>query len=272
MLPAAPGYAGRMNTLSPAAAPVHLTLITGTSRGLGAALATQRLREGHQVVGIGRRSCPELAALAEARGDRLSQWVIDLADPLPAAQTFAACLDQLADAPRWASVSLIHNAALLSPPGPLHSTDLQAASSALRVGLESVLLLSAVFLDRTAAWGCPRKLLNISSGMGRRAMAGSAVYCAAKAGMDHLSRALALEQAALPDGARVVSLAPGVIDTGMQVQLRGADPSAFPERERFVQLQQQGLLDSPAEAARKVLAYLDREDFGQNPVADVRDA
>ena len=98
-------------------------------------------------------------------------------------------------------------------------------------------------------------MLNISSGLGRRAMAGSALYCAAKAGMDHLSRSLALEEESVPNGARVVSLAPGVIDTDMQVQLRGADAAAFPERERFVQLQRCGLLDSPASIAFGVTVY-----------------
>ncbi|MBE0550171.1 MAG: SDR family oxidoreductase, partial [Rubrivivax sp.] len=102
--------------------------------------------------------------------------------------------------------------------------------------------------------------------------AGSASYCAAKAGLDHLARAVAQEQAALPHGARIVALAPGVIDTDMQVQLRSADPALFPERERFVDLQSAGQLDSPAQAAAKVLRYLDRGDFGTHPVADVRDA
>ena len=117
-----------------------------------------------------------------------------------------------------------------------------------------------------------RQVLLISSGLGRRAMAGSASYCAAKAGLDHLARVVALEESGLPHGARIVSLAPGVIDTDMQVQLRSADPALFPERERFVGLQTAGQLDSPAQAAAKVLRYLDRADFGANPVADVRDA
>jgi NAD(P)-dependent dehydrogenase (short-subunit alcohol dehydrogenase family) len=102
-------------------------------------------------------------------------------------------------------------------------------------------------------------------------MAGAAGYCAVKAGMDHFSRAMALEQAEQTNGVKVVSLAPGVIDTGMQQQLRNADPQRFPERERFANLKSQGLLDSPAQAAAKVVAYLRRADFGANPVADVRD-
>jgi NAD(P)-dependent dehydrogenase (short-subunit alcohol dehydrogenase family) len=70
----------------------------------------------------------------------------------------------------------------------------------------------------------------------------------------------------------VVSLAPGVIDTDMQIQLRAADPLLFPERERFVGLKTGGQLDSPAQAAAKVLRLLDRDDIGTEPVADVRGA
>ena len=103
-------------------------------------------------------------------------------------------------------------------------------------------------------------------------MAGSGSYCAAKAGLDHLARAVALEEAAKPHGARIVSLAPGVIDTDMQVQLRASDAALFPDRVRFVEMKETGQLDSPSIAAAKMLRYLDRADFGTQPVGDVRDA
>ena len=90
------------------------------------------------------------------------------------------------------------------------------------------MLLTAAFWRPPKAGPCPRKVLNISSGLGRRAMASQAAYCAAKAGMDHFTRCVALDEAIKPHGAKVCSLAPGVIDTDMQVQLRGADPAAFP--------------------------------------------
>jgi NAD(P)-dependent dehydrogenase (short-subunit alcohol dehydrogenase family) len=142
----------------------------------------------------------------------------------------------------------------------------------VRVGLEAALLTTAAFLRATSAWPVPRKVVLVSSGLGRRAMAGSASYCAAKAGMDHLARAVALEEAGQPNGARIVSLAPGIIDTDMQVTLRTADPARFPERDRFLGFKTAGQLDSPAAAAAKLLRYLDRPDFGSNPVGDVRDA
>jgi len=234
---------------------MHLYIVTGSSRGLGAALVQQLAQPGNAVVGIARRLHPALQA---------EQWTLDLADPLPAAERLQAWLRANTG---WQSATLINNAALLSEPGPLAASDLTQLSAALRVGLEAPTLLSRVFLAETA--GVPtRRILNISSGLGRRAMAGSAAYCAVKAGLDHLSRALALEE---PD-VGIVSLAPGVIDTDMQLQLRSADPVLFPERERFVGLHTGGQLDSPDQAAAKVLRALARPDFGQNPVADVRDA
>jgi NAD(P)-dependent dehydrogenase (short-subunit alcohol dehydrogenase family) len=102
-------------------------------------------------------------------------------------------------------------------------------------------------------------------------MASQAAYCAAKAGMDHFTRCLALDEARNPQGAKVCSLAPGVIDTDMQVQLRGADIAEFPDKNNFLNLKLKNQLTSPAEAAKQVLGYLARPDFGANPVADVRD-
>jgi hypothetical protein len=58
----------------------------------------------------------------------------------------------------------------------------------------------------------------------------------------------------------------------MQVQLRSADRSRFPEGAQFEAFKTEGRLDSPAAAAAKVLRFLAREDFGREPVADVRQA
>ena len=241
-----------------------LTIITGASRGLGLALLEQRLQQGHHVLAIARKPPPVQHAA-------LTAWCADLADPAPVAARLEAWLHEQ-DPATLASASLINNAGVVSELAPLGAIAAADLANALRVGLEAPLLLTSAFLRATAAWALPRKLLFISSGLGRRAMAGSASYCAAKAGMDHLARAIALEEALLPNGARVASLAPGVIDTDMQVQLRAADPARFPERERFVGLQTAGQLDSPAGAAAKVLRLLDRDDFGVNVITDVREA
>lgn len=255
------------------------TIITGASRGLGLAIATQLLAKGHRLLTIQRAPNAALANFTVGRSpergngaDGLEQWSVDLTSPLEVAERLRQWVAGLRRG-GLSGINLINNAAVLVEPGPLESADFNAISQALRAGLEAPVLLSAAFLaaSHDLASDVPRKILNISSGLGRTAMAGSAVYCATKAGMDHLSRSLALEAAQHPHGARIVSLAPGVIDTDMQVQLRGADPSAFANQHRFADLKSQGLLDTPESAAAKVIAFLERPDFGKTVIADVRD-
>ncbi|MBU6258523.1 MAG: SDR family NAD(P)-dependent oxidoreductase [Burkholderiales bacterium] len=243
-----------------------LTIVTGSSRGLGLALAQALLQRGHLVLAIARGATP----IADAAPGRLVAWQQDLADSGTAAARLEAWLTAQ-DGAALASATLINNAGVVSDPAPLAAGRADELARALRVGLEAPLLLTAAFLRASAGWALARKVLLVSSGLGRRGMAGSASYCAAKAGLDNLARAVALEEAARPDGARIVSLAPGVIDTDMQAQLRHADPARFPERAGFVALKEQGRLDSPSQAAEKVLRFLARSDYGARPVTDLRE-
>lgn len=246
-----------------------LVILTGASRGLGQGVAAQYLAQGAFVLGLARHHAGALKAC-----DTLEQWPVDLGDPLPVAARLGAWLAEFearagGKAPR--RVRLIHNAAMLSEPGDVAGSDPAALAQSLRIGLEAPAALTAAFLRATAHWSdADRRVLFVSSGLGRRAMAGSAAYCAQKAGLDHFARALALEEQARPGGARVASVAPGIIDTDMQRQLRGADPQRFPERARFDEFHRSGALDSPAAAAAKLIALLERDDYGSDPVTDVR--
>jgi benzil reductase ((S)-benzoin forming) len=244
--------------------PAPLTIITGASRGLGLAMALQLHGARHRLLTISRSRSAELPAA-------VTQWGADLVDALLLADRLEAWL-RGQDRAVIGELTLIHNAALVHEPRPLPEVTSDELSRGLRASLEAPLFLSAAFLRATADWTMPRKLLFISSGLGRRGMAGTAAYCAAKAGLDNLARALQLEEAERPHGAKVVSLAPGVIDTDMQVTMRGADPARFSSQGMFASLKSGGQLDSPAQAAVKVLRCLARPDFGAQAVVDVRDA
>jgi benzil reductase ((S)-benzoin forming) len=248
----------------------HLYILTGGSRGMGLAIARQLLQAEHELICIARHANTELALAAQKTEAALSQWTQDLSDGQAASERLGHWLERQ-DPAQWRSATLINNAGTIPPIVPLSHAHPQDLAQALRVGLEAPMQLSACFLGATEHWNMPRKVLNISSGLGRKAMASQAAYCAAKAGMDHFTRCMALDEAQKPHGAKVCSLAPGVIDTDMQVQLRSATSSAFPDQPRFAQLQEKGLLTSPEEAARQVLAFLNRPDFGQDPIGDVRD-
>ena len=247
-----------------------LTIITGASRGMGLAMARQLLLSGDTVLCVSRTTQTALEHRATDTGTTLLQWTHDLADGASLGIRLHAWLGDMSQKV-WASASLINNAGVIPRIGPLSSSDPLDLARALSVGLEAPMQLTAAFLRATESWSCQRKVLNVSSGLGRRAMASQAGYCAAKAGMDHFTRCVALEEGLKPQGARLCSLAPGVIDTDMQVQLRAADAMDFPDQASFLGLKASGSLTSPDEAARRLLAYLARPDFGANPVADVRD-
>jgi benzil reductase ((S)-benzoin forming) len=247
----------------------HLYILTGASRGMGLAMAQQLLAPEHALLCISHTPSEDLAAQAAHTDCKLEQWPLDLEHSREA----AAMLRQWLGRPgaRYTSATLINNAGVIPQRiTPLDQADTDDLARSLRVNLEAPMLLCASFLQASAHWQVPRKILNISSGLGRRPMAAQAAYCAAKAGMDNFTRCLALEEALKPHGAKVCSLAPGVIDTEMQMQLRSTEAESFPDRERFIQLKAGAQLTSPTDAAARVLAYLARADFGSDPVADVR--
>ncbi|MFO6419270.1 SDR family NAD(P)-dependent oxidoreductase [Hylemonella sp. W303a] len=265
---------------------MDLIVLTGATRGLGLAMAGQLISQ-YDPGQAGQRhlhllcisrgvndSLADQAQQVRKTGFTLMQWPLDLSRSVEAGNALGRWLREQ-DGENYVSATLINNAGVIPGIAPLATLTPEEISQALRVNLEAPMSLSAAFLGATDRWaeehGTRRKILNISSGLGRRPMASQAVYCAAKAGMDHYTRCLALEEARKPHGAKVCALAPGVVDTDMQAQMRGADAAVFPDRERFNLLQSTGLLDSPAVAARKVLAWLARPDFGQDVVADVRD-
>lgn len=250
--------------------PRALTVLTGASRGLGAAMARQLLAPDVVLLTMSRRSDAALEARAVAAGATLEQWSLDLADSASAAARLETWLRNQRQP--FSSATLINNAALAGKTGPIDRSDADSITSVVRVGLEAPMLLTSAFLRATRDWDIELKVLNISSGAGKKPLAGTAAYCAVKAGLDHFSRVVSVDESARNGGAKIVSLAPGVIDTQMQTELRESDPRDFPDQPRFVAMKEQGQLMTASEAAAKVLAFLHRPDFGTHPVADVRDS
>ena len=252
---------------------VHLTVLSGASRGLGRAIAEQvLLQPGKQrLLCISRKPDSSLDALAREAAAELDQWTADLIDAKPAAGQLHEWLRQFDDE-TFDTVTLVNNAGTVASLRRLGDSDGGDVINALRVGLEAPMMLTAAFLSGTSAWRAQRRVLNVSSSAGRKPVSGQAPYCAAKAGMDHYTRVVALEQSVVPNGARLVSIAPGNMDTDMQHQLRNSDPAQFPDGPRFVRFKAEGRLQHPAAVAEKMLGLLARKDFGDDPVVYLHDA
>jgi benzil reductase ((S)-benzoin forming) len=91
-----------------------------------------------------------------------------------------------------------------------------------------LMLASAVATASVSAGD--RRIVHISSGAGRTAYPGWSIYCATKAALDHHARTVVLDA---NRALRICSVAPGVIDTGMQAEIRGSGEEKFPLREKF---------------------------------------
>jgi benzil reductase ((S)-benzoin forming) len=213
---------------------MNLYVVTGTSRGLGAALARQVAAEaGNELVTLSRRGADIEADLA------------DMAQVRRACEALAARLQ----GKRYDKAVLVNNAGVVAPVGPLDAVEARALEDSLNVNLLAPMLLMQAFLRATAPVPL-RRIVNISSGAGRRPIFGWSAYCAAKAGLDMASRVVALECETRGLAVEVVSLAPGVIDTDMQALVRAADAAQFVDVERFRALKAQGALrDADAVAA-----------------------
>lgn len=261
--------------------PAQLYIITGASRGLGQAIAAQLLAEPQvHVLSIARHTSAALEAEAQRSGAQLAQWTLDLLDVAPAcerlSQWLAAWLDQYPSSQSdGVGLHLINNAALLPAHiAPVSDTDAASIDRVLHLNLHVPMQLTAQFLRSTEAWaqasGASRKLLNISSGLARVAMASMAPYSAAKAGLDQFTRCLAKEELRKPHGARVCALAPGVVDTGMQQQMREATEQDFPDAKGFRFLHASGRLMQVQTAAKMALELLHHPNFGAEPLAELR--
>lgn len=238
-------------------------IVTGHSRGLGAAIADTLLARGVRVLGVARRDNPDLAA---RHASTLTQAQVDLADPVALVQWLdgGALAAFLAGADR---VVLVNNAGSLGPVGPLGTQAPEDTARAVALNVTAPLILADA-LVRATPMASERRILHVSSGVARRPLPGWSVYCATKAAVDHHARTVASD--ALP-GVTIASLAPGVIDTDMQAQIRNSDVEAFPMLAHFQALKREGQLSSPQECAGRLVDYLLSDRFRNGDISDLRE-
>jgi len=242
---------------------MNLYIVTGTTQGLGRALAER----------IAQDPDNELVALARAPDGPIPGGARIEADLADASSVERACdrVEQRIRGKGYAKAVLVNNAGVVAPVGRLESVDPAALERNLAVNLVAPMLLMRRFLRMTEGAAALRRVINISSGAGRRPISGWSAYCAAKAGLDMASRVAALEARSSGAAVEVVSLAPGVIDTGMQGTVRQASPEAFADVERFRRMKAQGALRPAADVAADILRLEAAGRLAGEPVADLRE-
>ena len=219
-------------------------MITGASRGLGAGLAARFAERGVRLALCARHEPP---APDGADGGDVVTASVDVTDA-EAVDRFAAKVGgELGPIDLW-----INNAGLLEPIAPLRDADPTQLEAHVRTNVLGVLYGSRAYVRHLRHAGRGGVLVNISSGAAATVYEGWVAYCATKAAVDQATRVVAAEEAGI--GLRAYAVAPGAVDTDMQVAIRAMSPEVFPQVERFRKKAETGELNSPRWVADHILA------------------
>jgi NAD(P)-dependent dehydrogenase (short-subunit alcohol dehydrogenase family) len=223
-------------------------LITGASRGLGAATACWLAQLGCKIV-LNGRSTAALEDVAKRVSEIGGEAFVVTGD----VGELDVCRDLIERSlNKFGSIDcLINNAAVIEPIGNFYDVDPVLWKKAMDINLVAPLALA-----RFAAESLRKRqgrVINVSTGAAVHPLPAWNAYCASKAGLHHLTRTMAVEEKQITS----LSLRPGVIDTAMQDQIRRDGPGHMPSdlTTYFQQLKETKRLEPP-EVPAKAMAWL----------------
>jgi len=225
--------------------------ITGTSSGIGKALAEKALNDGHRVVGISRRN--------NISHNNYKHLSYDLSD-LENYQKINFSVNKEAE-----EVILVNNAGTLGDVKPVGRLDPAAIERAYQINVVAPSVLCKLLISQLPEK--KKKIINISSGAGQYPVPGWSTYCASKAAIDLFTRVLVKDYPEVEAWA----IAPGIVDTEMQGEIRQLEEQDFPEVNRFKEYKQKGELTSPEEVAQKLMAVVEEPSKAPDTVFSLRD-
>lgn len=219
-----------------------LVVVTGGSRGIGAAVC-RAAPDGARIVDVSRSG-------GAPRAEHLSA---DLSDPASWSTVGDRFVDLVADHDR---TILVHAAGTLTPVGFAGEVDGDDYATAVLLNAAAGQVLGHHYLAAVRGRPGRHQVCMVTSGAATSAYPGWSVYGPGKAALDHWVRTVGEEQH-VRGGVEVCAVAPGVVDTAMQEQIRGTDPADFPRVGKFHQLYEDGQLRDPDAVARQLWSVLD---------------
>lgn len=232
----------------------HLALVTGTTSGIGEAIARLLLERGWRVAGLARRS----ASIQDPNYIHVS---VDLGDAGALRAAFAAHIGPLTAAPTLQRVALVNNAADVALYGPLPEVDANDMLRAYAVNSVAPTLLMGLLVRHAAASAAVR-IVNVSTAAARAAYPGLGTYAMTKAALRLAGMVMAEELQCGPRDRRdisILSYEPGVVDTPMQLAARSSSPSLLPIVDVFKGFKANGDLVAPDLPARDVVSYIESD-------------
>lgn len=225
--------------------------ITGTSKGIGKAIAELLLTNNYLVFGFSRNN--------NIKHQNFTFIKIDLSN-----------LDQVQKLQlpkvKAEKIILINNAATIGEINPLHLKAKNAIINEYNLNSITPTLLCKHFIQ---TYPTEKKLiLNISSGAANKAIASWSTYCATKSALNSLTAVIDEEK---HQNLKILSISPGAVDTNMQEEIRSSDPKNFPLHQNFVDYYTNNELISPKLVALKLLKIIEKRDDFEGILLNLRD-
>jgi benzil reductase ((S)-benzoin forming) len=237
-----------------------LYIITGCSKGLGKGILEKTVEnKDHHVVGISRSPL-------EISRDNFSHISLDLAD-IPA---LLAQMENIFPAGNFQRIVLINNAGWIGEIAPLGKLDPAGIAQIHAINLIVPTILMNEFVRRYKDINGEKLVINISSGAAQKAIDGWSGYCSSKAALNQLSLVAEEESKLLKWNIKYYALAPGIVDTDMQHEIRSSSPENFSRRNDFRSYKSRGELSSPEEVASKIIYLIKNQVDFPEVLQDVR--
>jgi benzil reductase ((S)-benzoin forming) len=235
-----------------------LLILTGHTKGLGFALMRKFLSsEQVQVIGLSR-------SRLKLNDPSLSEVALDLCD----LDTLEAQLPGLFPKGEFDRYVLINNAGWIGEVKPVGKLNPKGIQRLMNLNLIAPMILTDAFVKAYGEAIGQKIICNISSGAAQKTLSGWSEYCSSKAGLAMFSQVA--DEELKSKGFRVFSIAPGIVDTEMQAEIRKASREDFPTLDRFKEYKNQGMLTTSEEVADKVIHLITQSDLFPEVVQDVR--
>ena len=232
-------------------------LVTGASKGIGRAIARSLANDDYQVILLARPSDDLESACEEIQSISPSSFPIacDLSQP----ESIDSALQSLQHLD--AIHGIVHNAGTITPIQSMFDADDEVWERNIYVNITGVQRLTrGLYSKMKASEHC--RVTTISSGAALRPLHSWSAYCISKAGLDMWSRCLAEEGA--KDGITSIAIAPGIVNTDMQLEIRSSNPDDFPLVDSFIGYHRDGDLTRPDDVAAKLHSLITAHSIEQS--------
>ncbi len=229
-----------------------IAIVTGASRGLGAAISQKLAEEGYSIISISRSDNSTLHTIAADNGQSYYHFPCNLADGSEVEDTFTKVYEKV-NQPDTEEVFLIHNAGTVAPIHTVGHLHPQTVTDSTQINLISPIIMTNMLLKITDK---KVTIANITSGAAQRPIEGWSVYCSTKAALNMFTQTVALEQETAGTSHKIFAFNPGIMDTDMQGEIRTSSEEQFTDIAKFQGYKEDGLLRAPETVANIFVSLL----------------